>query len=148
MNISLPKVVENSLTLVVTSVFIGACTIVWQGATTVGDKVAATENSLQHLIDNLSTKLAAYEIQLVAQSNQLAAISEQLKTSEPDVTANVVEPRTNLDPPITQIAPIESSPINNNNNNSEQRATRRQQVEQMEQRARKDDIYKSLKKNN
>lgn len=145
MNISLPKVVENSLTLVVTSVFIGACTIVWQGATTVGDKVSATENSLQHLIDNLSTKLAAYEIQLVAQSNQLAAISEQLKTPEPNITANVDEPRTDPDPPITQIAPIESGPINNN---SGQRATRRQQVEQMEQRALKDDIYKSLKKNN
>jgi len=129
MNISLPKVVENCLTLVVTSVFIGACTVVWQGATTVGDKVSATEKSLQGLIDNLSTKLASYEIQLVAQSNQLASISAQLKSREMGVAPEPL-PRPTADPM----------------QDEEGSTPRRDQQRAFEQQMLKDDIYKSLKK--
>ena len=78
--INFKKIVENVLSYLVTAVFLGACAIVWRGATTVDDRVHATEKNLQVLIDNLSAKLSGYELQLIAQSNQIAAVDVELKT--------------------------------------------------------------------
>lgn len=77
--INFMKIVENVISYLVTSVFVGACVIVWKGATTVDERVKGTEKNLQVLIDNLSTKLSVYEVQLSAQSNQLAAVYVELK---------------------------------------------------------------------
>ena len=86
--INFRKIIENVLSYLVTSVFIGACVIVWRGATTVDERVHATEKSLQVLIDNLSTKLTSYEVQLTAQSNQIAAVYVEIKnTKSPAVAA-------------------------------------------------------------
>lgn len=73
------KIIENVISYLVTAVFVGACAIVWRGATTVDDRVHATEASMKVLIDNLSAKLTSYENQLEAQSNQLAAVYIELK---------------------------------------------------------------------
>jgi len=73
------KVIENTVTLLVTSVFVGACAIVWNGATTVNEKVGLTEKNLQVLINNLSEQLSKYEAQLIVQSNQLAEMSAEIK---------------------------------------------------------------------
>ena len=81
--INFRKIIENVLSYLVTSVFIGACVIVWRGATTVDDRVHATEKSLQVLIDNLSAKLTSYEVQLTAQSNQIAAVYVEIKSTKP-----------------------------------------------------------------
>jgi hypothetical protein len=81
--INFRKIVENALSLLVSSVFIGACVIVWRGATTVDARVNKTENNVQTLISNLSTKLTAYEGQLELQSNQLALVCTELKNLKP-----------------------------------------------------------------
>lgn len=78
--INFKKIIENVLSYLVTSVFLGACVIVWKGATTVDERVKGTEKNLQVLIDNLSSKLSVYEVQLIAQSNQMAAIHAEIKT--------------------------------------------------------------------
>jgi len=77
--INFKKIIENVLSYLVTSVFIGACVIVWRGATTVDERVKGTEKNLQVLIDNLSAKLSSYEVQLTSQSNQIAAVYGELK---------------------------------------------------------------------
>lgn len=81
-NINFRKIVENVISYLVTAVFLGACAIVWRGATTVDDRVHATEKSIQVLIDNLSAKLSVYEVQLIGQSNQLAAMYSELKSTK------------------------------------------------------------------
>ena len=81
--INFRKIIENVISYLVTSVFIGACAIVWRGATTVDERVGKTEKNLQVLIDNLSAKLTIYEVQLEAQSNQLAAVYTELKNLKP-----------------------------------------------------------------
>lgn len=80
--INFRKIVENVISYLVTGVFVGACVIVWRGATTVDERVHATEKSLQALIDNLSAKLTSYEVQLTAQSNQLAAVYAEIKSTK------------------------------------------------------------------
>jgi len=80
--INFRKIIENVISYLVTAVFVGACAIVWRGATTVDDRVHATEKSIQVLIDNLSAKLTSYEIQLTQQSNQLAAVYTELKSTK------------------------------------------------------------------
>ena len=77
------KIVENALSLVVVSVFMGACAIVWRGATTVDSRVNETKQDLNMLINNLSMKLSSYEVQLKAQSNQIDAVYTELKTIKP-----------------------------------------------------------------
>lgn len=80
--INFKKIVENVISYLVTAVFVGACAIVWRGATTVDDRVHATEKSLQALIDNLSAKLTSYEVQLTAQSNQIATVYAEIKSTK------------------------------------------------------------------
>lgn len=80
--INFRKIVENVISYLVTGVFVGACVIVWRGATTVDERVHKTEQSIQVLIDNLSAKLTGYEVQLTAQSNQLAAVYAELKSTK------------------------------------------------------------------
>lgn len=80
--INFRKIVENVISYLVTGVFVGACVIVWRGATTVDARVHATEKSLQVLIDNLSAKLSSYEVQLTAQSNQLAAVYAEIQKTK------------------------------------------------------------------
>jgi len=84
--INFRKIVENALTVLVTSVFLGAGVIVWNGATTVDQRVRSTEDGLKSLIDNLSTKLSSYEVQLQAQSNQLAEVYAEVKRLHPTHT--------------------------------------------------------------
>lgn len=85
-SINWKKIVENVISYLVTSVFVGACVIVWRGATTVDERVGKTEKNLQVLIENLSAKLTSYENQMEAQSNQLAAVYSELKSLKPTVT--------------------------------------------------------------
>lgn len=77
------KIVENVISYLVTGVFVGACVIVWRGATTVDERVGKTEANMKSLIDNLSAKLSGYEIQMENQSNQLAAVYSELKKLKP-----------------------------------------------------------------
>lgn len=85
------------ISYLVTAVFVGACAIVWRGATTVDDRVHATEKSIQLLIDNLSAKLTSYEVQLEMQSNQLVSVYTELKNLKPVVALNAErQPRTNV----------------------------------------------------
>jgi len=96
-SINFKKVVENVISYLVTAVFVGACAIVWRGATTVDDRVHATEKSIQLLIDNLSAKLTSYEVQLEMQSNQLVSVYTELKNLKPVVALNAErQPRTNV----------------------------------------------------
>lgn len=81
--INFKKIVENVISYLVTSVFIGACVIVWRGATTVDERVGRTETNVKVLIDNLSAKLSAYEAQMKSQSNQLEAVYSELKAIKP-----------------------------------------------------------------
>jgi len=90
--INFKKIIENALSMVVTSVFIGACVIVWKGATTVDQRVKTTEDNMRVLIDNLSAKLSAYEAQMKSQSNQLEAVYTELKTIRPLVGAAPSKP--------------------------------------------------------
>lgn len=60
-----------------TAIIVGACVIVWKGATSVDTKVNATETKLEGLIQQLSEKLAAYEIQMGTITNQLSKIAAQ-----------------------------------------------------------------------
>jgi len=68
------KIVANTLSVLVAAIIIGAATIVWQGATSVDSKVQETKEDVTFLIDTLSKKLARYEVQIDAQSNQLAEV--------------------------------------------------------------------------
>lgn len=77
------KIVENVISYLVTGVFVGACVIVWRGATTVDERVGKTEANMKVLIDNLSAKLSNYEQQMENQSNQLAAVYSELKKLKP-----------------------------------------------------------------
>lgn len=81
------KIVENVISYLVTGVFVGACVIVWRGATTVDERVGKTEANMKVLIDNLSAKLSSYEQQMESQSNQLAAVYSELKSLKPAITA-------------------------------------------------------------
>jgi|PlaIllAssembly_1097288.scaffolds.fasta_scaffold141244_3 uncharacterized coiled-coil protein SlyX len=81
--INFKKIVENVLSYLVTGVFVGACVIVWRGATTVDERVGKTEANMKVLIDNLSAKLSSYESQMESQSNQLAAVYNELKKLRP-----------------------------------------------------------------
>lgn len=85
--INFKKIIENVISYLVTSVFIGACVIVWRGATTVDERVGRTESNMKVLIDNLSAKLSAYEAQMKSQSNQLEAVYSELKNIKPLVGA-------------------------------------------------------------
>jgi hypothetical protein len=129
--INFVKIAENALTTLVAAVFIGACVIVWNGATSVNEKVQKTEQNLSGLIDNLSEKLAKYETQLSSQSNQLQAISRDL---------------TNVSRQVSFVRLIgglsgESKPPTAN----VQLPSESHQV-QTEQRARQADIFKDLQK--
>lgn len=94
-SINWKKIVENVISYLVTGVFVGACVIVWRGATTVDERVGKTEASMKVLIDNLSAKLSSYETQMDAQSNQLAQVYAELKklrpADQPFVKAPTVE---------------------------------------------------------
>lgn len=78
--INFGQIVTQSITALVVAVFIGACAIVWNGATTVDTKVQQTKEDMQFLINSLSEKLASYEVQLSTQSNQLVTIINNQKT--------------------------------------------------------------------
>lgn len=52
------KIVTNALSVLVASMFVGAAAIVWNGATTVGDKVSAAENRITAAISILSEEIA------------------------------------------------------------------------------------------
>ena len=83
--INFRKIIENVISYLVTSVFVGACVIVWRGATTVDERVGKTEKNFQALIENLSAKLSSYETQLEGQSNQLVTVCAELKNLKPAV---------------------------------------------------------------
>ena len=100
--INFRKIVENVISYLVTGVFVGACVIVWRGATTVDERVHATEKSIQVLIDNLSAKLSSYEIQLIQQSNQLAAVYAELKNTKPTAAVKSDERRMLIQQDISQ----------------------------------------------
>jgi len=68
------KIVTNAISTLVVAVFVGAMAIVWNSAMTVDTKVQSTREDMTHLIDTLSDKLAAYEVQLTFFSNQLTAV--------------------------------------------------------------------------
>lgn|SRR5512143_3404210 len=88
------KIVENVISYLVTGVFVGACVIVWRGATTVDERVGKTEANMKVLIDNLSAKLSSYEQQMEAQSNQLAAVYSELKSLKPAMTPTAAKAPT------------------------------------------------------
>jgi hypothetical protein len=77
MKIDLDKIVTQAVTAVVVLVFVGACTVVWRGATSVDDKVKATESKLEAVIKQLSDRLAGYEVQISGISNQLVTLVNQ-----------------------------------------------------------------------
>lgn len=89
------KIVENVISYLVTAVFVGACAIVWRGATTVDERVGKTEKNFTVLIENLSAKLSAYEVQLEHQSNQLSVVCVELKNLKP-IVADAVKPKPAL----------------------------------------------------
>jgi uncharacterized coiled-coil protein SlyX len=91
------KIIENVISYLVTSVFVGACVIVWRGATTVDERVGKTEKNFQALIENLSTKLSSYETQLEGQSNQLAAVYTELKNLKPATAAKFTPSTTTVE---------------------------------------------------
>lgn len=68
------KIVVNAMSVFVAAIILGAAGIVWQRAMSVDEKVQESEKSQQHLVDALSQKLASYEVQLTAISNQLAGV--------------------------------------------------------------------------
>jgi hypothetical protein len=63
MKIDFEKIINQTIITLVTAVFIGACVMVWKGATTVDDKVRATEVKLEVLIQRLSDSLATSQVQ-------------------------------------------------------------------------------------
>lgn len=85
------KIVENVISYLVTGVFVGACVIVWRGATTVDERVGKTEANMKVLIDNLSAKLSNYEQQMENQSNQLAAVYSELKSLKPATAPTAIK---------------------------------------------------------
>lgn len=68
------KIVVNAMSVFVAAIILGAAGIVWQRAMSVDEKVQESEKSQQHLVDALSQKLASYEVQLTAMSNQLSTV--------------------------------------------------------------------------
>jgi len=58
------NIITNAISTLVIAIVVGACAIVWQGATSVDEKVQTTKNDLQKLIEVLSDKLASYEVQM------------------------------------------------------------------------------------
>ena len=58
------NIITSAISTLIIAVFLGACAIVWQGATSVDDKVGKTREDLQQLIEILSDKLASYEVQM------------------------------------------------------------------------------------
>lgn len=76
--IDFEKIVNQALTTLVVGAFVGACVIVWRGATTVDTKVSATETRLETVINQLSDKLATYELQIQSITNQLATFTKVL----------------------------------------------------------------------
>lgn len=84
-----PKIVTNAVSAVVVMVFVGACTIVWRGATSVDSKVNDTKATLQQLITQLSDKLAAYEVQLTKQNEALAGLQTAMAAVQRASTSKV-----------------------------------------------------------
>jgi len=81
MKIELDKIITQAITTVVVAVFMGACVIVWKGATSVDVKVNQTREDMQHLIDSLSDKLAEFQVRLTSISNQLTSLNKQIALS-------------------------------------------------------------------
>ena len=68
------KIVTNAISTLVVAVFVGAGAIVWEGATSVDAKVQSNKENMTFLIEALSDKLAAYEVQMASLSNQLEIV--------------------------------------------------------------------------
>jgi hypothetical protein len=104
MSIEWNKIATNAISALVVTVFLGAATIVWKGATSVDSKVQATREDMTHLIDALSDKLGSYEVQIVSLSNQLATVIAN--------QANMVTkpPLLGMGSPMTTL-PVSSKPL-------------------------------------
>jgi len=74
MTIEWNKIATNAISALVVTVFLGAATIVWKGATSVDTKVQNTRDDMTHLIDALSDELGSQKAQLTSLSNQLVVI--------------------------------------------------------------------------
>lgn len=122
------KIVVNTLSILVGAIIIGAATIVWNGATSVDEKVKETKKDVTFLIDTLSEKLARYEVQIESQSNQLMEVSNALKAL--NQTLALPEARPPAQPTTTIRTPPEPKP----------------DFRQMEQISRGVDIQKQLKR--
>ncbi len=91
------KIVTNVLSTIVLAIVVGAGAIVWNGATSVDEKVQNNRKDLEHLIVTLSDKLAAYEIQLTSISNQLVFITRNNVENLPKSTGPNVGPAPKTD---------------------------------------------------
>jgi hypothetical protein len=130
------KVVTQAVTTVVVATFMGACFIVWRGATSVDAKVKTTEARIEFVIKELSDKLATYEVQLSNITNQLGRLVIQTNVAVVSI------------PPLLGIG---NQWINQTNvlesKGQEALAPKLSQRQQaVEQKARSKDIYDSFNK--
>jgi uncharacterized protein YlxW (UPF0749 family) len=91
MTIDYGKIVTNAISALVCAVFLGAMAIVWRGATTVDEKVQRNRQDLEHLVDQLSDKLASYQVQLTSISNQLHELRKEPSRSPAQAPVHALE---------------------------------------------------------
>ena len=87
MAIEWDKVVTQAVSTIVTAAFVGACVIVWRGATTVDAKVQKNRDDIDRIIDQLSDKLATYQVHMLAISNQIDRVIKFQAISTPMMSA-------------------------------------------------------------
>jgi hypothetical protein len=97
--------------------------IVWNSAMTVDTKVQNTREDMTHLIDTLSDKLAAYEVQLAFFSNQLSVVVQNQTNLITSTIKNAhrnreILPLTTFSLPVFDNTPIPLKPETEINTNS------------------------------
>jgi len=128
LNLEWNKIVINAMSVFVAAIILGAAGIVWERAMSVDEKVRNSAASINHLVDSLSDKLASYEVQLAAQSNQLAAVIKN-QTDLIAATRNQTSPTLgNLLLP-TPVAPVREDKANTQLRTKAQALDIRQQLQ-------------------
>lgn len=72
------KIATNALSTLVAAMFIGAAAIVWNGATTVGDKVLASEKRITAAISILSEEIAINADEIFELKEMLAELGYEI----------------------------------------------------------------------
>ena len=79
------KIVTNALSLLVASMFVGAAAIVWNGATTVGEKVTASEMRITAAISILSEEIAINSDEIFELREMLAERGYEVNYPPPNI---------------------------------------------------------------